>query len=259
MLFTLSPAKKLDYESPVVVPRSTEPLFVEPATELIAVLRRQSVAEIADLMKLSDALARLNAARYAEWEPEFPDDVARPALLAFNGDVYEGLEARSLDSVGLEWAQEHVVILSGLYGVLRPLDRMRPYRLEMGTRLKVGKAANLYQFWNDRITTYLNQRLADQREPVVVNLASEEYFKSVQVAGLAAPVVQCVFQDWKRDGYKIISFHAKRARGLMARFAIDQQVDRVAGLRDFDREGYRYAPEASAPDRLVFRRRQDEA
>lgn len=257
MLFTLSPAKKLDYESPVSVPHSTEPLFVEAATELIDVLRRKSVAEVADLMSLSDALARLNVQRYADWEPEFPPEVARPALLAFNGDVYEGLRADTLDAKGLDWAQEHLVILSGLYGALRPLDRMRPYRLEMGTRLKVGKAANLYQFWDDRITHYLNERLADQPEKVVVNLASEEYFKSVQVRGLDAPVVQCVFQDWKRDAYKIISFHAKRARGLMARFAIDERVDRVAGLRDFNREGYRFAADASTENQLVFRRRQD--
>ncbi|MGE4334628.1 MAG: peroxide stress protein YaaA [Pigmentiphaga sp.] len=259
MLFTLSPAKKLDYESPVSVARSTEPLFVDDATDLIDVLRRKSVAEVAKLMSLSDALARLNVQRYADWEPEFPPEVARPALLAFNGDVYEGLQAATLNAKGLDWAQDHLVILSGLYGALRPLDRMRPYRLEMGTRLKVGDANNLYQFWDDRITRYLNERLADQREKVVVNLASEEYFKVVKAGGLEAPVVQCVFQDWKRDTFKVISFHAKRARGLMARFAIDERIDSVKGLRDFNREGYRFVAEASTENQLVFRRRQDDA
>lgn len=258
MLFTLSPAKKLDYESPVPTSLSTEPLFVEQASRLIEVLRDKSVTEIADLMKLSDALARLNVERYATWEPTFPPEVARPAIFAFNGDVYEGLEAATLSTDGIAWAQDHLAILSGLYGVLRPLDRMRPYRLEMGTRLKVGNASNLYQFWKSSITDYLNQRLAEQQEKVVVNLASEEYFKSVDTKALKAPVVQCVFQDWKNETYKIISFHAKRARGLMARFAIDEAVDTVAGLRDFNREGYRFAAEASDADTLVFRRRLDE-
>ncbi len=259
MLFTLSPAKKLDYESPVQVPRSTQPEFVDAATELIEVLRSKSVAEVAELMSLSDRLATLNAERYAAWQPSFPADVARPAILAFNGDVYEGLEAASLPDAGLEWAQQHLVILSGLYGALRPLDRIRPYRLEMGTRLQVGKARNLYEFWGDRITDWIRQRLEGHRERVVVNLASNEYFKSVRPARLEAPVVECVFQDYKRDTWKVISFHAKRARGQMARFAITEQVDTVAGLRDFAAEGYRYAPDASADNRLVFRRREPES
>lgn len=259
MLFTLSPAKKLDYESPIKVPLSTEPDFVEPASELIDVLRGMPVDDVAKLMKLSDQLATLNAERYADWEPTFPENVARPAILAFNGDVYEGLDASTLSAQELKWAQKHLVILSGLYGALRPLDRIRPYRLEMGTRLAVGDARNLYEFWGDRITEWINQHLKGHRERVVVNLASEEYFKSVRPAKLEASVVQCVFQDYRNDTWKVIGFYAKRARGMMARFAVTEQVDSVAGLRDFAADGYRYVAEVSTEDRLVFRRRQTES
>ncbi len=160
-------------------------------------LREKSPQELASLMGISDALAGLNAARYAAWSPRFTAANARQALFAFNGDVYEGLDARSLDGDGLRWAQDHVAILSGLYGVLRPLDRMQPYRLEMGTRLATGAGANLYRFWGKRIAEHLNQRLAADATPVVVNLASQEYFKSVDTAALKARVIECVFEDWK--------------------------------------------------------------
>jgi len=259
MLFTLSPAKSLDYETPVDTSQATQPLFVKQSAELIRVLREKSAADIAGLMKLSDALAELNVQRYADWKPSFTPKSARPAVMAFNGDVYEGLDARTLAPGALKWAQEHVVILSGLYGALRPLDMIRPYRLEMGTRLAVGKARNLYQFWDDTIASYLNQRLAGHKgEAVLVNLASEEYFKSVRRDVLQARVVQCVFEDFKRDGYKIISFHAKRARGLMARFAAQHKIDEPAGLRDFNLEGYAFAPDVSDDDRLVFRRKSEQ-
>lgn len=257
MLFLLSPAKKLDYDSPLATDVHTQPLFVEQASELICTLRTKSAADIAGLMSLSPALSELNARRYADWQPSFSLQDSRQAILAFNGDVYEGLQAGSLQAAQLDWAQKHVVILSGLYGALRPLDLMRPYRLEMGTRLTTARGTNLYQFWDDRIAGYLNQRLREDASPVVINLASEEYFKAVDLKTLKARVVQCVFQDWKNDAWKIISFHAKRARGLMARYAIEHKAATPQALHGFDAEGYRYAADASSPEKLVFRRRQD--
>lgn len=250
MLLLLSPAKKLDYDTPVRTTLQTQPLFVEQASELIAVLREKSVEQVASLMKLSDALAELNVGRYAEWEPSFTTQNSRQAVLAFNGDVYEGLRAPELSDNDLEWAQEHLVILSGLYGALRPLDLMRPYRLEMGTRLPTDSGANLYAFWGRQIADYLNEREQD----VVVNLASEEYFKAVDRKALKARVIQCVFQEQKGETWKVISFHAKRARGLMARHVIDGRIDQPDGLKTFSDEGYAYVAEASSPDRLVFRR-----
>jgi len=214
------------------------------------VLREKTAGEIASLMKLSEALAELNVARYAEWQPTFDMHSARQAILAFNGDVYEGLRAPELSDDALQWAQEHVVMLSGLYGALRPLDLMRPYRLEMGTRLQTAGGANLYAYWGSRIADYLNE----QGDEVVVNLASDEYFKAVDRKVLKARVVQCVFQERKGDAWKIISFHAKRARGLMARHVIDRRIDEPDGLKEFSEEGYTYAEDASSPDRLVFRR-----
>jgi Uncharacterized protein conserved in bacteria len=256
MLYLLSPAKKLDYDSPVHVDRHTQPLFVEQAAELIGLLKRKSAGEIAGLMSLSPALAKLNAERYAAWTKTFDLSNSRQAVLAFNGDVYEGLEASTLSPAQLDWAQEHVAILSGLYGVLRPLDLMQPYRLEMGTRLETPRGKNLYEFWGSRIADYLNERLAGERNPVVVNLASEEYFKSVDRKVLKARVVQCVFQEWKGGAWKVISFSAKRARGLMARYAIQHKVKTPKGLLGFDSEGYAYDESASSEDQLVFRRKQ---
>jgi hypothetical protein len=262
MLLLLSPAKKLDYDSPVRTRLHTQPLFVDQASELIQILRKKSADDIADLMKLSDALATLNVQRYAQWKPEFDTSSARQAILAFNGDVYEGLEAPSLSDDQLKWAQDHVVMLSGLYGALRPLDLMRPYRLEMGTRLQTPKGKTLYAWWGGQIAGYLNERLQQQAEskgadqPVVVNLASEEYFKSVDLKTLKARVVQCVFQDEKNGAWKVISFHAKRARGLMARYVIDNRITRPTDLKGFDREGYVFTPSESTDEQLVFRRPQ---
>lgn len=256
MLFLLSPAKKLDYDTPLHVDLHTEPLFVDQAAALIKVLKKKSAQDIAALMDLSPALAELNVKRYAAWKPVFTQQNARPAVLAFNGDVYEGLQAKSLSAPQLQWAQDHVAILSGLYGVLRPLDLMQPYRLEMGTRLETPRGKNLYEFWGADIANYLNERLRGQKHPVVINLASEEYFKSVDLKVLKARVVQCVFQDWKGGAYKVISFNAKRARGLMARYAIQHKIATPEKLQGFDSEGYAYDASASSPDKLVFRRRQ---
>ena len=252
----MSPAKALDYETPLPpdLP-ATPPLFAKRSAELIAVLRRKSPQQVAELMHLSDALAGLNVARYEAFSPRFTAKNSRPAVLAFNGDVYEGLQARTLKAAELDWLQQHLCILSGLYGVLRPLDRMQPYRLEMGTRLQTEAGGNLYQFWGTQIADYLNQRLAGQKTPIVVNLASQEYFKAVDRKVLQARVIDCVFEDYKGGGYKIISFHAKRARGLMMRYAAQHRISSPQKLQGFDLEGYAFAPAASEPDRLVFRRK----
>lgn len=256
MLFLLSPAKKLDYDTPLPTETHTQPLFVAQAKTLIDTLKKKSASEVGELMSLSPALSKLNVERYNAWRDKFSLENSRQAILAFNGDVYEGLDAGSLTETQLNWAQEHIALLSGLYGVLRPLDLMQPYRLEMGTRLKCGKTSNLYEYWGDTMATYLNERQAGEKAPIVVNLASEEYFKSVNQKVLNARVVQCVFQDWKNGAWKIISFHAKRARGLMARYAILHKVTKPQGLEKFDLEGYAYAADASSPDKLVFRRKQ---
>jgi hypothetical protein len=256
MLFLLSPAKALDYDTPVPpdLPHGT-PLFARQSAELVAVLREKSPQQIAQLMKLSDALASLNVARYAAWRPRHAAANSRQAVLAFDGDVYGGLAARTLQPDELDWLQQHVCILSGLYGVLRPLDRMQPYRLEMGTRLATARGDTLYQFWGTRISDHLNQRLAADASPVLVNLASQEYFRAVDRRVLKARVLDCVFEDYKGGQYKIISFLAKRARGLMARWAAQHRVATPQRLQGFDLEGYAFDPAASQPERLVFRRR----
>lgn len=258
MLLLLSPAKKLDYDTPVRTTLHTQPLFVEQAGELIEVLKKKSASQIADLMELSDALAQLNVQRYAAWEPTFTQTNSRQAVLAFNGDVYEKLDASGLSDAKLKWAQDHVAVLSGLYGVLRPLDLMQPYRLEMGTRLPTRKGKTLYDFWRPRIGQYLNGRLSEmgkgKGKPVVLNLASEEYFKAVDTSVLQARVVQCVFQDFKNGVWKIISFNAKRARGLMARHVIDNKITDPEKLHGFDREGYVFDAAISTAEKLVFRR-----
>ncbi len=254
MLLLLSPAKSLDFESPLGAQAHSAPLFAGQSKVLIDVLRGYTPVQIAQLMDLSDTLSGLNVARYQAWSTRATPKNARQALLAFNGDVYDGLNARSLDADALDWAQHHVCILSGLYGVLRPLDLMQAYRLEMGTRLPNPQGKDLYQFWGQRITDYLNSRLQSDSSPVVVNLASVEYFKSVQTRALKARVVECVFQENKGGQYKIISFAAKRARGMMARFAIDQQLKHPEQLRAFDSDGYAWCASESTPERLVFRR-----
>ena len=205
-------------------------------------------------MTLSDKLAGLNVARYEAWSPKFSASNSKQAVLAFNGDVYEGLDAKTLKPAQLEWAQAHVCILSGLYGVLRPLDWMQPYRLEMGTALSTTKGKNLYQFWGSQIADYHNERAAAEAVPVIVNLASEEYFKAVDKKALKPRVVNCVFEEHKAGKYKIISFMAKRARGLMVRYAIENKLSSVKKLESFNLEGYQFTADVSTPERLVFRR-----
>ena len=256
MLFLLSPAKSLDYDTPLHPQQPhTAPLFVKQSQELIALLREQTPLQISALMSLSDTLAGLNVARYQAWSTKATTKNARQAVLAFDGDVYGGLDARSLCGDDLAWSQEHVCILSGLYGVLRPMDLMQPYRLEMGTRLANAKGANLYHFWGTQIADYLNTRLRADISPVVINLASQEYFKAVDTQALKARVVECVFEDYKNGQYKIISFFAKRARGLMARYAVTHQLITPEQLHAFDVDGYAWCAAQSTPQRMVFRRK----
>ena len=260
MIIVISPAKALDYETPPTTAVFTQPDFLDHSAELIDVLRERSPAQIAELMHLSDPLATLNVARYAQWSRPFSPDNAKQAVFAFNGDVYEGLDAASLSADELAWAQDHLRILSGLYGVLRPLDLMQAYRLEMGTRLESARGKNLYAFWGERITDELNRQLAAEldagRAPILLNLASDEYFKSVKPAKLKGRLVSASFEDWKGGRYKIVSFYAKRARGLMSRYVIQNRIDDVDGLKGFDAEGYAFAADASDADSLVFRRRE---
>lgn len=257
MLFLLSPAKRLDYESPVppeVAALATAPKFMDEAAALIEVMKAKTPLQVAKLMDLSDELAALNVARYAAWSKRNTAKNSRPAVLAFAGDVYEGLQAETLAVDDLAWAQDHVVILSGLYGALRPLDKLQPYRLEMGTAVATGRGRHLYDWWGDTIAAHLNQRQRGERAPVIVNLASQEYSRAALRPALKARVVECVFEEGQGGQYKIVSFFAKKARGMMARFAIQNRIQDPLALREFDAEGYGFVPALSTPDRLVFRR-----
>ena len=256
MLIVLSPAKSLDFETPLR-PHSTRlattPAFLDRSAALIEVLRGYSPGQLGDLMSISDALAVLNVGRYADWSADHAE--GRPAAMAFDGDVYDGLAARTLTPRQVEWLQQHVRILSGLYGLLRPLDRIHPHRLEMGTRLPTGDGKDLYGFWGERITAALNEVAAASGATALVNLASEEYFKSVKPKLLDVPVITPVFEDYKGGQYKIISFFAKRARGMMARYAAVKGITDPEKLKRFKEDGYAFDKKASCAATWVFRRR----
>jgi cytoplasmic iron level regulating protein YaaA (DUF328/UPF0246 family) len=253
MLIVLSPAKSLDLDTPPTTDRRTTPLFIDRAAELIRVLKAYSPAQVGALMSISDPLAVLNVTRYASWHPDHSD--ARQAVMSFDGDVYTGLDARNLDARALDYVQDHVRILSGLYGVLRPLDQMHPYRLEMGTRLANPRGKDLYAFWGETVTDALNEALAANGATALVNLASEEYFKSVKPKLLNVPLVVPVFEDWKNGKFKIISFFAKRARGMMARYAAERGITDPQELKGFDVDGYAFDESVSTEKEWVFRRR----
>lgn len=262
MLFLLSPAKSLDFETRVPAPilrHATEPLFNAQAAELVGVMRQKSAAEVSALMDLSPALAELNVQRFAHWQPDATPANSKPAVLAFDGDVYGGLDAKTLSTPDLKWAQNHLVLLSGLYGALRPLDRLQPYRLEMGTALANTRGRDLYAWWGDTVAAHLNERLDAAPTRTIVNLASMEYARVALAPALRpvlnARVVDCVFEDWKDGRYKIISFFAKRARGLMARHAVHVRARSVKALESFNIDGYALDRSASETDRLVFRRK----
>ena len=255
MLIVLSPAKTLTMETPPATIKSSVPDFIAHSAQLIEVLKAYSPTQIASLMGISDPLAALNVARYASWSREFSPQNAKQAVLAFNGDVYVGLEAAKFDPAQLDYAQSHVRILSGLYGMLRPLDLMQPYRLEMGTRLATARGKNLYAFWGDIVTAALDDLLRARKSSALINLASEEYFKVIKPGLLSVPVITPVFEDWKNGKYKIISFYAKRARGLMTRYAALHGLTRPEQLQAFAVDGYRFDADGSSRHSWLFRRR----
>lgn len=254
MLMVISPAKTLDYDTPPTTQSFTQPEHLDQAKELIEQLRTLSPQQISELMHLSDKLATLNVARYGSWSEHFTPDNAKQALLAFKGDVYTGMNANDFSQQDLEYAQDHLRILSGLYGVLRPLDLMQPYRLEMGTKLSNARGKDLYAFWGERISGWLNAALAAQGDDVLLNLASNEYFGAVKRSALKARVIDVDFKDMKNGQYKIISFYAKKARGLMTRYVIKERVEQPEQLKEFCYDGYRYSSRDSSVDRLVFLR-----
>ena len=254
MLTVISPAKTLDYETPATTRQATQPAFLSRASELVEDARRLTPSDIQSLMGVSESIANLNHERFMNWHPEFTPQNAKQALLAFKGDVYTGLEAETLDAKGLKFAQKHLRILSGLYGLLRPLDLMQPYRLEMGLRFNNRVGKNLYEFWGNDISDAVQADLKKSGSPLLINLASNEYFKSVNAKTLDAEIITPVFKDLKQGKYKMISFYAKKARGLMARFIIDRQLNDPKGLKEFDAEGYYFSKTLSTASELVFLR-----
>jgi len=254
MLAILSPAKTLDFDSPLVTDQHSVPEFTKESTALIRTLRKLEPSEIGSLMGISDKLASLNHDRYAQWSPSFDDETARASILAFKGDVYQGLNAPTMSKRDFTWAQKRLRVLSGLHGLLRPLDRIHPYRLEMGTKLDNPKGKDLYQFWGSKVTDALNEALAEQLSKVLVNLASNEYFKSVQAKDIEGRIVTPVFMDKKTDKFKIISFFAKKARGLMSAFIIKNKIIHVEDIKKFDVDGYSYNNALSDGDKWVFTR-----
>lgn len=254
MLMVISPAKTLDYSSPLATQRFTQPALSDKSQQLIEVARDLSPAQIASLMHISDKLAHLNAERFNSWQPVFTPENARQAILAFKGDVYTGLQAESFSEADFDFAQQHLRILSGLYGVLRPLDLMQPYRLEMGTKLTNPAGNDLYSFWGDLLTAHLNAALQAQGDDVLINLASDEYFRAVKPKQLQGRLVKPVFLDEKNGTFKVISFYAKKARGLMSRYIIQQRLTDPEALKGFDTDGYFFDEAASRENELVFKR-----
>ncbi|MEE3234471.1 MAG: peroxide stress protein YaaA [Candidatus Latescibacterota bacterium] len=255
MHILISPAKNLDFETTAVTKKFSQPQFIEKAEELVGVCRKLSASKLTELMGISEKLAQLNVERFAEWDPEVSLTSGKQAVLAFNGDVYVGLDANSMKAKQLNYAQKHLRILSGLYGILCPLDLIRPYRLEMGSKLKNSKGTTLYDYWGEDITKNIANSMKKEKDDVLVNLASGEYFKSVNEKLICYPVVTPVFKDFKNGAYKIISFFAKKARGTMARYIIENQLKKVSQLEGFSVSGYRYSRKESEPLKPVFLRR----
>lgn len=254
MLILISPAKTLDYQSDLATQRYTQPELLAYSQQLIDVARTLSAPQISSLMSISDKLASLNETRFHQWQAEFTPENARQAILAFKGDVYTGLQAESFSEEDFDYAQQHLRMLSGLYGVLRPLDLMQPYRLEMGIRLNNPRGKDLYQFWDRVITDTLQKALADQGDNILINLASDEYFKSVKPRQLDAEIIKPVFLDEKNGQFKVISFYAKKARGLMSRYIIQNKLTRPEQLQAFDLEGYLFDEAGSEQNEFVFKR-----
>lgn len=259
MLALISPAKTLDYESALPTDSHTLPRLLAHSQELIDVSRTLSASEIANLMSVSEKNANLNVERFRNWQADFDFSNARQALFAFKGDVYTGLDAYSLKDQDIDYAQQHLRMLSGLYGLLRPLDLMMPYRLEMGTKLKNPRGSNLYEFWGTIITDLINEDLAAAKSELLVNIASDEYYKSVKESKIQAEIIKPVFLDQKNGKYKVISFYAKKARGLMARYIIENKIERAEDLKGFNSDGYYFDADSSLKGELVFKRDEQAA
>lgn len=259
MLALISPAKTLDYETALPSSNFTQPRLLDQSEQLIEVCRELSASQLASLMSVSEKIAQLNVARFQDWQTEFDFANARQAIFAFKGDVYTGLDAYALNDSQLDFAQQHLRMLSGLYGLLCPLDLMMPYRLEMGTKLQNPRGSNLYEFWGKRITDLIQQDLQHTNSQILLNLASDEYYKAVKESALDAQIIKPVFLDQKNGKYKVISFYAKKARGLMARFVIEQQIQQVEDLKAFNSEGYYFDAENSNAKELVFKREEQTA
>jgi len=255
MLIVISPAKKLDYETPAKTKVYTTPDYLKESQLLIRRMRDFSVLDIAELMHVSNKIAELNFERYETWTPRFTPNNAKQAVLAFMGDVYTGLDANTLKSSDLNYAQKHLRILSGLYGLLRPLDLMKAYRLEMGTRLETDRGKNLYEFWDMTITDGLNAQLKKIKSSTLVNLASNEYFKSVKAKQIDGDIITPAFKEYKNGDYKMIGIYAKKARGLMSRYIIQNRLQDPEDLKSFDEEGYQYNKKLSKDNNWVFTRR----
>jgi len=254
MLLIISPAKKLDFEKPSPYSEHSQPAMLEEAAGLIEILRDKDSFQIADLMKLSMNLADLNVARYQQWHIPFTPDNAKQAIFAFRGDVYQGMDADSFSCDDIDFAQKHLRILSGLFGLLRPLDLMQPYRLEMGTRLHNPRGRDLYAFWGDRITDALKEAVNQQGDDILINLASNEYFKSVNIKKINANIITPQFKERRGDSYKVISFNAKKARGQMARYIIEHQLSDPESLKGFNTDGYVFNDAISEGSTWVFSR-----
>ena len=254
MLAILSPAKTLDYETPLKTKLNSQPIYGRESNQLIKTLRTFEPFEVASLMKISDKLADLNHKRYVEWRNKPAESRTRPAALAFKGDVYQGLEAESFNDNDLKFAQRHLRILSGLYGLLRPLDVIQPYRLEMGTKLKTSKGQNLYDYWGTKLTTGLNEALKESKEGTLVNLASNEYFGAVQPKLLEGSLLNIGFKEKRNGQLKFVSFSAKKARGLMAKFIIKERLKNPDDLKNFDLEDYKFNKKLSSELDWTFSR-----
>jgi cytoplasmic iron level regulating protein YaaA (DUF328/UPF0246 family) len=259
MIIVISPAKTLDFETPPDKQEHTQPGFLDDSAQLIDTLRKLEPDQIGALMSISPKLAILNSKRYFSWQRPFTLDNAKQALFAFKGDVYTGLDAETMTAAELAFAQQHLRMLSGLYGVLRPLDLMQPYRLEMGTQLKNPRGNNLYEFWDDKITLALNQDLAKQQDNILINLASNEYFQSIQPSKLRARIITPVFKDQKNGVYKIISFFAKKARGMMSRYIIRNKLMEPDAIKNFDVAGYQFSKADSTQDEWIFTRAESKS
>ncbi len=257
MLLLISPAKTLDFETDAITEQYSQPSFLAESAELIDQLKTLSPSEVSSLMSISEKLGTLNSNRFLQWQLPFTPENSKQALLAFKGDVYEGINANSFSSEDLNWANQHLRILSGLYGLLKPLDLIQAYRLEMGTRFANQGGKNLYEFWANKITDKINNELSTHKNGCIINLASNEYFKSVKPKLLNGEIITPVFKDWKNDKYKIISFYAKKARGMMSAYIIKNRLENPAEIKQFDTAGYAYCAEESTTNNWVFLRKQD--